>query len=54
MMRHWDFWYKEGKDFYPFYQKLTKGEKGPELSGSPIDLIQSQGYCSPPLENGAE
>ena len=54
MMRHWDFWYTEGKDSHPFYQKLSKGEKGPELSGSPIDLMQSQEYCSPPLENGAE
>ena len=54
MMRHWDFWYTEGKDSHPFYQKLKRGENGPELDGNPLDLMQSQEYCSPPLEGGAD
>ena len=54
MMRHWDFWYTEGKDSHPFYQKLVRGENGPQLEGSPVDLMKSQEYCSPPLENGAD
>ena len=54
MMRHWDFWYTEGKDSHPIYQKLKRGENGPELDGNPLDLMQSQEYCSPPLEEGAE
>ena len=54
MMRHWDFWYEEGKDSHPFYQRIKRGENGPELDGEPLDLMQSEEFCSPPLENGAE
>ena len=54
MMRHWDFWYTEGKDSHPFYQRIKRGTNGPELDGEPLDLMQSEVYCSPPLENGAE
>lgn len=54
MMRHWDFWYIEGKDSHPFYQKIVRGSNGPQLEGDPLDLMQSEVYCSPPLENGAE
>ena len=54
MMRHWDFWYTEGKDSHPFYQKIVRGSNGPQLEGDPLDLMQSEVYCSPPLENGAE
>ena len=54
MMRHWDFWYTEGKDSHPFYQKIVKGANGPQLQGDPVDLMKSEQYCSPPLENGAE
>ena len=54
MMRHWDFWYTEGKDSHPFYQKIVRGANGPQLEGTPLDLIKSKEYCSPPLENGAE
>ena len=55
MMRHWDFWYQEGKDAHPFYQKLVKNADGtPGLEGTAIDMMQDQVYCSPPLENGAE
>ena len=54
MMRHWDFWYTEGKDSHPFYQKIVKGTNGPQLEGDPIDMMANDQYCSPPLENGAE
>ena len=54
MMRHWDFWYTEGKDSHPFYQKIVKGTNGPQLQGDPVDMMKSEQYCSPPLENGAE
>ena len=54
MMRHWDFWYTEGKDSHPFYQKLTKVEEKPSLDGTPVDMMDNETYCSPPLENGAE
>ena len=54
MMRHWDFWYTEGKDSHPFYQKIVRGSNGPQIEGDPLDLMQSEEYCSPPLENGAE
>ena len=55
MMRHWDFWYQEGKDAHPFYQKLAKNPDGtPRLEGDPVDMMQDQVFCSPPLENGAE
>ena len=54
MMRHWDFWYTEGKDSHPFYQKIVKGANGPQLQGDPVDMMKSEQYCSPPLENGAE
>ena len=54
MMRHWDFWYTEGKDSHPFYQRIENGGNGPELSGDPVDLMVNKTYCSPPLENGAE
>ena len=54
MMRHWDFWYTEGKDSHPFYQKIIRGANGPQLEGAPLDLMKSKEYCSPPLENGAE
>ena len=54
MMRHWDFWYTEGKDSHPFYQKIVRGANGPQLDGTPLDLMKSEAYCSPPLENGAE
>ena len=54
MMRHWDFWYIEGKDSHPFYQKIIKGTNGPQLVDTPIDLMKNEAYCSPPLENGAE
>ena len=54
MVRHWDFWYTEGKDSHPFYQKIVRGSNGPQLDGTPLDLMKSEEYCSPPLENGAE
>ena len=54
MMRHWDFWYTEGKDSHPFYQKIIKEDNKPKLEGSPLDLMKFEEYCSPPLENGAE
>ena len=54
MMRHWDFWYTEGKDSHPFYQKIEKGNNGLQLVGTQKDLMKNEEYCSPPLENGAE
>ena len=27
MMRHWDFWYTEGKDSHPFYQRIENIDK---------------------------
>ena len=54
MMRHWDFWYTEGKDSHPFYQKLKMENNEPKVSGNPVDMMKSEAFCSPPLENGAE
>ena len=54
MMRHWDFWYTEGKDSHPFYQKLIMENNEPKVSGDPVDMMKSEAFCSPPLENGAE
>ena len=54
MMRHWDFWYTEGKDSHPFYQKLKMENNVPKLDGEPVDMMLNQIYCSPPLENGPE
>ncbi len=54
MMRHWDFWYTEGKDSHPFYQKLKLENNKPALDGKPVDMMFNQIYCSPPLENGPE
>ena len=54
MMRHWDFWYQEGKSSHPFYQKIINENGTPKLEGSPVDMMQSKVFCSPPLENGAE
>ena len=55
MMRHWDFWYTEGKDAHPFYQKLKMVDNKPSLDGGAIDMMeQRKENCSPPLENGAE
>ena len=54
MMRHWDFWYTEGKDSHPFYQKLKMENNEPKVSGDPVDMMKSEAFCSPPLENGAE
>ena len=53
-MRHWDFWYQEGKSSHPFYQKIINENGTPKLEGSPVDMMQSKVFCSPPLENGAE
>ena len=36
MMRHWDFWYTEGKDSHPFYQKLKLENNKPALDGKPV------------------
>ena len=54
MMRHWDTWYTEGKSSHPFYQKLKMTDNKPALDGNPVDMMQDEIYCSPPLENGAE
>ena len=54
MMRHWDFWYQEGKSSHPFYQKIINENGIPKLEGNPIDMMQDKIFCSPPLENGAE
>ena len=54
MMRHWDFWYTEGKDSHPFYQKLKMVNNEPSLDQDPIDMMKGEQYCSPPLENGPE
>ena len=54
MMRHWDFWYTENKSSHPFYQKIVLDGETPKLDGTPLDLMQSEEYCSPPLEGGAD
>ena len=54
MMRHWDFWYTEGKDSHPFYQKLKNENGKPVLDGTPVDMMLKEAYCSPPLEGGAD
>ena len=54
MMRHWDFWYTEGKDSHPFYQKLKNDSGKPVLDGKPVDMMLKEAYCSPPLEGGSD
>ena len=56
MVRHWDFWYKQGYNSHPFYQKLKLSEDKTkiELDGEPVDMLSTQQKNSPPIENGPE
>lgn len=56
MVRHWDFWYKQGYDSHPFYQKIKLSEDGTkvELDGEPFDMLLNLDSVSPPIENGPE
>ena len=54
MIRHWDHWYTEGSASHVFYQKIKNVDNMPVLDGNPVDMINKQNLCSPPIEYGSE
>lgn len=55
MVRHWDFWYKQGINSHPFYQNIKLNDDGKiVLDGDPFDCLLHISAASPPIENGNE
>ena len=57
MVRHWDFWYKEGFNVHPLLFNLKLNEDGTTIEvvdSEPTDLLLAKSIVSPPIENGRE